>query len=175
MRLAATAPLGQRPTNLLFATVHYLLLRGVEHELMAFYPSVVGAAARDHRHAAPSFRSFCLEHRDALADLLQHRLVQTSVVRRSAALRYGLALLRQHTDRVHLFEVGASAGTHLCFDRYRYEVGGRVAGDPGSPVTLSVEWRGDTPVPDLDDLPVIASWFGMDLHPLDARDPDARL
>ena len=52
--------------------------------------------------------------------------------------------------------------------------GGRRFGDPGSPVQIRAEWRGATAVPDLDAVPPLASVTGVDLDPLDARDPDDR-
>ena len=42
LALAATAPAGQPPPNLLFAAVHYLLLRGASHPLARLYPSLNG-------------------------------------------------------------------------------------------------------------------------------------
>lgn len=75
---------------------------------------------------------------------------------------------------VHLVEVGASAGTLLHVDRYRYRIGGRSFGPVDAAVTIDSRWRGDGPVPELGVIPPIASRTGVDLHPVDVTDPDER-
>ncbi|MFC4150081.1 DUF2332 domain-containing protein [Micromonospora mangrovi] len=166
---------GQQPSFLLFGAVHHLLLGGVEHELRDFYPSVVGTPARDPAAAGPVFLDFCRLHRDQVAELVGTRLVQSNVVRRVLALRCALAALRDLVDGpVHLVEVGASAGFHLHVDRYRYRLGGRDFGSPDARLTVESEWRGDAPPPELTHLPEIGSRTGVDLHPVDVRDPDQR-
>jgi len=167
---------GQQPSYLLFGAVHYLLLRGARHELASYYPSLAGPAAGDAAEAGPALRDFCREHRDELAGLIRTRLVQTNVVKRSAALRLALWAVGSRCRRpVHLVEVGASAGIHLHADRYRYVLGGRAFGPPDAAVTIETDWRGPGPPPDLDDVPPIASRTGIDLHPVPVADPDERL
>lgn len=180
LSIAAEARSGQLPTNLLFAAVHYLLLRDPGHELAAWYPSVGGTAYRpddpDARDPAAAFTGFCLDRRAELTGLLRTRLVQTQVVKRAVVLRLGLAEVAARTgEPVTLIEVGSSAGAHLRFDEYRYDVAGRTWGRPGSPVTITTCWRGDAPPPDLDRLPAVADRVGIDLNPIDATDPDQRL
>ena len=172
LAIAAQARAGQLPSNLLLASVHYLLLRDGGHELASWYRSLGGTATGD---PGPAFTDFCLRRRSAIVDLMRHRLVQTNVVKRSAALRVGMAAVASMTgEPVTLVEVGSSAGAHLRFDDYRYELAGRTWGRTCSPVVVSAEWReGD--LPDLDRLPVIADRVGVDLHPVDATDPDERL
>ncbi|HZU77421.1 MAG TPA: DUF2332 domain-containing protein, partial [Dehalococcoidia bacterium] len=175
LAIAAQCRAGQQPTNLFLAAVHFLLLGGASPALAAFYPSVAGAAARNPDGVEPMFRSFCLAHREALAALVSTRLVQTNVVARSAALRLGLAVVARRSERpVTLLEVGCSAGVHLCFDRFEYRIAGRSWGASGSPVQISSEWRGEAPPPDQDRLPALAGRLGVDLNPVDARDPEAR-
>lgn len=175
LRLAARGRRGQQPTFLFFGAVHALLLAGAEHELARFYPSIVGEAARPPDEAGPALVAFCAAYADPLAAIIATRLVQTNVVRRALALRYGLAAIgRQTAGPVHLIEVGASAGLLLRFDRYGYTVGGRSFGERASPVQIDVEWRGAAAIPDLDALPLLASVTGVDLRPLDARDADDR-
>jgi hypothetical protein len=165
---------GQVPSNLLLASVHYLLLRDPADELAAWYPSVGGGDATGD--PGPAFTDFCLRHREEIAELVRSRLVQTNVVKRSAALRLGMAAVAPLTDEpVTLIEVGCSAGVHLRFDDYRYEIAGRTWGRASSPVVVAVEWRGAVPPPDLDRLPAIGERVGIDLNPVDATDPDERL
>jgi hypothetical protein len=175
LRLASRAGNGQYPTFLFFGAVHHLLLAGADHELAGFYPSIAGHRARPPAEAGPALVSFCAIHERELTHLLRTRLVQTSVVQRSLALRLGLhAIAGQESRPVHLVEVGASAGLNLRFDRYGFQIGGRRSGDPASPVQISARWYGDAGVPDLDVLPPLASVTGVDLRPIDARDADAR-
>jgi hypothetical protein len=120
---------GQQASFLFFGVVHHLLLDGALHPLRDFYPSVVGAAARDPAGAGPVLIDFCRQYRDELATLIRTRLVQTNVVRRAVALRYALWAVGRHcAEPVHLVEVGASAGLLLLVDRYRYVVGDGVRG-----------------------------------------------
>jgi hypothetical protein len=174
LAIAANCRAGQQPTNLFLAAVQYLLLGGLEHELGAYYASIVEHPL-DPAQIGPVLRSFCLDYQSELIDLLRVRLVQTNVVRRSAALRLGLAVIaRREHDPVALMEVGCSAGIHLRFDRYRYEIAGRVWGDPKSELTIATEWRSTAQPPDLDRLPKIASRVGIDLNPVETRNPSDR-
>jgi hypothetical protein len=173
LAIAAQARAGQLPSNLLLASVHYLLLRDGGHELAAWYRSLGGTATGD---PGPAFTGFCLSRRAEIVDLMRHRLVQTNVVKRSAVLRVGMAAVASMTDEpVMLVEVGSSAGVQLRFDEYRYELAGRTWGSASSPVVVSTEWREEAAPPDLDRILVIADRVGVDLNPIDATDPDERL
>lgn len=173
--LAAHGRAGQHPTFLFFGAVHHALLGGIDHPLAAFYPSIVGNRARPPADAGPALKSFCAENEDQLAATIRSRLVQTSHVQRSLALRLGLAAITPELPGpVHLIEVGASAGLNLRFDRYGYRVGDRRFGDLDSPVQLTAELYGRAPLPDLDDLAPVASAQGVDLNPVDVTDPDSR-
>lgn len=171
LAIAGQARDGQLPPNMLLASVHYLLLRDPEDELAAWYPSLGGTATGD---PGPAFTAFCLRRRAEIIDLMRRRLVQTNVVKRSAALRVGMAEVASLTrEPVTFIEVGSSAGVHLRFDDYRYDIGGRTWGKASSHVTVSMAWRDGDP-PDLGRLPVIRDRLGIDLNPIDATDPDER-
>ena len=119
--------------------------------------------------------SFCAEFGAELAETISSRLVQTSQVQRALGLRLGLSMIAcEVPGPVHLIEVGASAGLNLRFRSYGYQVGGRQFGNPAAPVQLAADRYGAGPLPDLDVLPPVASVLGVDLNPLDVRDPDAR-
>lgn len=168
--------LGQQASYLLFGAVHYLLLSGASHRLREFYPSLADGQAANPAAAGPALLDFCRAYSGELAELIRTRLVQANVVRRACGLRAVLHAVRRQCDRpVHLVEIGASAGVHLCFDRYTCVIGGRTFGPPGSPVTVVTQWRGSGSPPDFGDLPPIASRTGVDLHPVDAADPAERL
>lgn len=176
LRLLTGRRTGQQPSFLLFGAVHYLLLSGVSHPLRRFYPSLVGEAAADPGGAGPVLLDFCRRYQPELEELIRTRLVQTNVIKRAFALRVALwAVGKRCAQPVHLIEVGASAGTHLYFDRYRYLLGGRTFGQRDATVVLESEWRGSEAPPDLDDVPPIASRIGVDLHPVRVTDPSEKL
>ncbi len=176
VRIANERRPGQQPATLLFAAVHVLVLADPMEDLARWYPSIDGPLARPPETVGPSFKEFCVRRREDVVGLLRERLVQTNVVRRAAALRLGLAHVARHTaEPLTLIEVGASAGVLLGFDRYRYRIAGRLWGQVDSPVEIAIEWRGDREtLPDLDAIPVVARRFGIDLAPIDPRDPSDR-
>jgi hypothetical protein len=167
---------GQQPSYLLLGAVHYLLLRGMQHRLRGFYPSLVGSAAADPKDAGPVFLDFCRVHRAELRRLVRERLVQTNVVKRSVSLKIAMSLIADRCDRpVHLIEVGASSGVHLLFDRYRYIIGGQASGPADAAVIIETKWLGSELPPAYDLCPPIASRTGVDINPVDVTDADERL
>jgi len=134
-----------------------------------FYPSLDGTAPASPE-AAPLFREFCLRNRDALLPVIRSRLTQTNEVRRSALLLPGFQEVAQHSrSELALIEIGPSAGLNLNFDRYHYRYGASELGDPSSALTLETEVRNSAPH---GLIPVVASRAGIDLNPLDVRDPE---
>ncbi|MBV8686004.1 MAG: DUF2332 family protein [Alphaproteobacteria bacterium] len=98
---------------------------------------------------------------------------QTNEVGRSAPLMAGLLVVAERFEQpVELLELGASAGLNLHLDRYRYDLGGRPAGDPASPLRLAPDWEGPPP-PDAEVR--VASRRGVDINPLDPRRDGNRL
>jgi hypothetical protein len=142
----------RRQPNLLFGALRW-------HEVDVEDP----AAALSWLHAHP----------DALLEAMRTRRTQTNEVTRCAALLPALAQLPQP---LALIEVGASAGLCLLYDawRYHYTTPGEDhwVGPTSSPVVLSCTVNAEVPLPE--DLPAIAWRAGLDLNPIDARDPDAR-
>ena len=113
------------------------------------------------------------EHADAVVAECGRRSVQTNEPLRSAVLLPALSLVE---GPIALLEVGASAGLCLYPDRYSYRyrtADGVRAVDPAdgpSAVILDVEAEGDPPVR----MPQVVARYGIDLQPLDARDPADR-
>ncbi|HEX2275740.1 MAG TPA: DUF2332 domain-containing protein [Candidatus Tectomicrobia bacterium] len=177
LAIAAQARPGQPVPNLFLAAVHFLLLQGRQHPLAAFYPSLSPAAPRT-ADPYPHFRSFCLEHQGKVLELISTRLVQTNEVRRCACLLPAFAAVaaHRHGRPLALVEIGTSAGLNLLWDRYGYEYGtGRRYGDPRSPVQIGCTLRGHRLPPLPAALPPVATRIGIDLNPIDVRDPDAAL
>ena len=176
LAIAAHTRSGQQAPNLLLAAVHELLLRGSDHALAAFYPSVAHLAAVPPGDPMPAFRSFCQAHRAALIDLVSTRLVQTNEPQRCTVLLPAFATVARLAGGtpLALIEVGASAGLNLLFDRYGYDYGaGQSAGDPGSPVRFTCTLHGEVRPPIPAGMPPVAARVGLDLHPLRATDPEA--
>jgi hypothetical protein len=173
--LADTGKGGPKP-NLMLATVHYLLLKGAEHSLARYYPSLIQAPLPPEESWAP-FRAFCLERQDEIEALLKTRRVQTNEVGRAAFLLPAFQTITDRAGRpLSLVEVGASAGLLLNWDRYSYDYGkGRLYGDLASPFTIRCGLQG-TKLPSLPtEPPAVAFRAGIDLHPVDLEDPDAVL
>jgi hypothetical protein len=152
------------------AAVHRIVLDGRAPALAAHYPSAGGAPGPDLEAA---FLAAVGQHADeVVAGLVDG--VQTNEVGRSAALLGGyLAVAAETGLPLRVLEIGASAGLNLRFDRFAYEAGGRVAGDPASPVRIVEPWTGRPP-----DLGVhldVRERRGCDLHPIDPTSPEGRL
>lgn len=173
--LAARARANQPQPNILFAAVHFLLLRGAEHRLRDFYATLDGMERGD---PYPAFRDFVRAHEKEVAALVETRVTNTNEAARSCVLRAGFAALAgREAGPLHLIEIGPSAGLNLVWDRYgmRYRKDGAALAEilPGAPLMLECEIRGDT-MPPLTPVPVIASRVGLELNPVDLSNRDDR-
>jgi tRNA threonylcarbamoyl adenosine modification protein (Sua5/YciO/YrdC/YwlC family) len=158
---------GQRRPNLLLAAVHDLVLRGEGDALAAYYPSVGGRRAAD-RGAGERFCELALRRAGDVDELVRTRRVQTNEVARCAALVLALARV---PGPLALIDVGASAGLNLNLDRYAYDYGAAGSLRPaGAALTVPCEARGPVEVPPAP--PRVVWRRGIDLHPLDGRDPE---
>ncbi len=150
--------------------VQQVALEGRAPELAAHLPSLGGAPRWPG--AGDAFLAVVAREGRVLRPRLDEQ-VQTNEVRRCATLLGGfLRAARIGGLPLRLLEIGSSAGLHLFWDRYRYQLGAHRWGDPGASVVLDAEWRG--PAPDLAAAVRVASRLGCDLHPLDLRDPAQR-
>ena len=176
LALAANARKNTALPNLFFGAVHLLLLKGDRHPLSAFYPSLSGSAKPDYSY--PYFRSFILEHREEIREIITTHLVQTNEVGRCACLVPAFEIVARQAKRrpLALVEIGASAGLTLLWDRYGYNYGdGLQCGDPNSPVQIECSLRGENRPPIPKKFPTIASRVGVDLNPIDLDDPESVL
>jgi len=177
LRLAAQARQGQPVPNLFFAAVQFLLLRGEGPALARWYRTL-GGEYLPRSDPFPAFRAFCLEHRDEIAAIERTRIVQTAHARRCALLLPAFELVSRGFGRrpLALVEVGASAGLNLVWDRYGYAYSnGSRAGAVGAAVQLTCELHGPLAPPLPEMLPAVGWRLGLDLHPIDLRDPDEAL
>ena len=175
LALAAHSRAGQQPLNLLMAATHMTVARDPSLPFARFFPTVAGSAAVAADGAGAEYPAFCAAHRDALTELLRTRLVQTNEPARATVIRYALHEVAQRSaGPVTFLEIGPSAGIQLRFDRWSVRTGGRRFGPANAPLTVDTEWRGEDGPPDLDAIPPIADRFGVDLHPVDATDPEER-
>ena len=151
--------------------VHRIVLEGRAPELAALYPSTGGDPTSGDVGSA--FVAAVERHEEEVADRLTDG-VQTNEVGRSAALVGGyVEVARRSGLPLRVLEIGASAGLNLRFDRYAYDTGAEVAGDPASPLRFAGFWEGRPP--DLRGPLHVTSRRGCDRHPLDPADPEDRL
>lgn len=173
--LASIAPDYATAPHLLFGAVHYLLLRGNDHDLADFYPTVTDEPATGD--PTDDFRNFCREHQPSIRELVATRRTQTNSVRRSAALLPAFETVSRLADErpISLVEVGASAGLNLCFDRYRYRYDREGdepihLGSPDAPACVDTAVAGERDPPLCESFPAVADRVGIDLEPLDVTD-----
>ena len=112
----------------------------------------------------PQFRAWVFSGLEEVLELVCARRTQTNEPARCATL---LPLLATLPAPLALLEVGASAGLCLLPDRYGYDYGRlRIDGTPTFPCRANAA----TPLPDH---PLEVAWrAGLDLSPVDIRDPD---
>lgn len=165
LEVLASAPPDARDPVLVLATVHFLLLSGLEHPLAAVY------AATSSAGPGPLFTDLCLRHRDELLRHLPARRVNTNEVGRSATLGPALTLVAaRHGAPLAQLDVGSSAGLNLLSDRYLLDYGpAGVTGPPGAAVRIACEVVGGTP-PIAPRLPPVRARVGLDRDPVDVQD-----
>ncbi len=174
-RIVLAAPPTQRNPVLLFAAVHWLLLREPGHALGRHYATVTagdGPAAT----LVDDFVDFVATHRDHLTALVAARATQTNEVGRGAALLPVLAAVAGEAGPIALVDLGTSAGLNLSMDRWTYRWTrdtGEVVDLPGHPdVVVTSDVTGPFPVPTT--APPIPWRIGVDRSPLDvASENDA--
>ncbi|WP_314194169.1 DUF2332 domain-containing protein [uncultured Arthrobacter sp.] len=128
----------------------------------------------------PEFRRFLDEHWAEVSRTVLSRATQTNEVGRCATLLPSLGAIAAAEGRpLALIEVGASAGLALFPDRYSYEfddgvkvtrLGAGASGRLPKPPVLRCRTAGRVPLPDA--LPEVVWRAGIDLNPLDVRNPD---
>ncbi|WP_421383709.1 DUF2332 domain-containing protein [Bacillus salacetis] len=173
LELCSSAREGQPVPNLLLGAVHYLLMKGYEHPLKEYYPSVV-SEPKDHKEAFVPFKDFCQKYKKEIIHLLETKLVQTNEVRRCAYLFPAFSYVYEKMKKpLALIEIGTSAGLQLMWDRYRYSYGtGELYGNMDSTAEIKSQIRGDQ-YPELSNsVPPVSHRIGLDLHINDLTDDE---
>ena len=131
----------------LLGALHDLVLSGDDLALAAAYPRPERPA--DSALAWREARRALAEHRRRIVGFMSHE-PQTNEVRRAICLVGGFLTVAAETGLpLRTFELGASAGLNLFWDRFHYDfVGGAAWGDPASPVQLDSDWQGSPPPTD---------------------------
>jgi hypothetical protein len=161
----------KRPGLKLAAALHYLALDG-EPTLLKHYPSVGGDG--DGRAAWSAGRAILAQHRDRVEHLFTGNVQANEPARSMPILAASLWLAAQFNLPIRAFEIGASAGLNLRFDRYRYEEPDWSWGDPDSAVVLRNGVEKGRPKHLRADLNVIER-RGCDLNPIDLNSKSDRL
>lgn len=174
LELSSNSREGQPVPNLLLGAVHYLLLKGKEHTLNEFYPSIV-EKPKNVEDSFSHFKGFCNYYRNEIISILKNKLVQTNEVRRCAYLYPIFCYIYNKVKTpLSLVEIGSSAGLQLLWDKYTYSYGdNNIYGNDNSPVHLQSKIRkGNMPFI-LQDSPPVDSRIGLDLHICDlAKEKD---
>jgi hypothetical protein len=109
---------------------------------------------------------------ERLATFLTHE-PQTNEVRRSIGLLGGFLEIARATGLpLRCFEVAASAGLNLSWDRYRYALADAHWGDLDAPVRIDTDWSG--PLPPLDAAVQVVERAACDRRPTDLADEGER-
>jgi hypothetical protein len=142
--------------------LHALVLDGDAPELARHYPG--GDREGDEPGLQLAAVDALTSHAHVLSDYLASP-PQTNEVGRSAVLLGGfMAIAAQTGLPLRLFELGASAGLNMNWDRYRYCLDNEVMGDASSSLTLTPIWQGELP-PAV--LPEVVARAACDRSPID--------
>lgn len=154
----------------LLGSLHDLVLSGDDPALAATYPQPGREA--DAATAWMAARAAIIRHEDRLAAFMTHE-PQTNEVRRSACLAPGFLAIAFETGLpIRAFEVAASAGLNLHWDKYRYRFGDTAWGDADARVVMDTEWTGAAPP--VDAHVEVVERTACDRRPGDPTDPVQR-
>jgi hypothetical protein len=151
----------------LMGALHYLALEDRLPELAAHLPSTGGDG--DAAAAWEAARAAVRDDPSRIAAMLD-RTPQTNEVARSMPLTAAFLHVAAETRMpLRIFEIGASAGLNLLWDRYGYRGSTWHWGDASSALQLHNRERSGMPR-HLDAAVTVNERRGCDLHPLDPRD-----
>lgn len=161
-------PVGASLPLRLAGGLHALVLTGRAPGLAAVYPP---QHAPDAALMAAVWAALT-DHSDFIIDWMRSP-PQTNEVRRSAVLIAAANwIAARHRLPFAISELGASAGLNLMWDRFALVAGDTRYGPDAPALTLTPDWAGPAPKPTE---PIVGDRQGVDLNPLDSRDPDQAL
>ncbi|MDC8786616.1 DUF2332 domain-containing protein [Roseateles koreensis] len=173
------APPTQAKVNLLLAALHERVLAGVPHAMAAYYPSVGGTRLPDEQLPG-LLLDFARCERPTIEAHLHNGKTQTNEIGRCAVLWPALQYIARLRDceALSLIDFGCSAGLNLGVEHYHYRYRklhspfslGAAPG-PGVP-EIDCDWLGDTAPPPAQPWRMVQR-LGLDLSPVDVRDPAA--
>lgn len=150
----------------LIGALHELALSGDDPPLSAAYQAL------DAEAVWTAARPAMIRHAARLAAFMSHE-PQTNEVRRSICLLGGFLEIARATGLpLRCFEIAASAGLNLSWDRYRYRMGEAAWGDPDAGVAMDTDWTGRPPATDAK--VTVVERAACDRRPTDLKDPDQR-
>lgn len=172
--LLSSAGPGQERPVLLLAAVQDLLLAHPDLAAARWYRSITAEDELATGDPYPAFRKVCLDHAAELRQVIATRATQTNEVNRVALLvpLIARACADIPSQPVAVVELGCSSGLLLGLERYRIEIGGKVAGDLASSVRLSAEVVGsiDPPMEPFPPMLTLVDRVGIDLAPVSLDD-----
>lgn len=172
-RLAALPP-DRLPALLASAAVSFLVRRDRPAPLAAYFPEPGAPQPRFDAGFHAEARMFFSARLDDIAAVCHQRRYQMNEVARCTQVALGVAATAASpAEPIGLADLGTGAGLGLQLDRYRYLLGGRASGPAAASLSLSCHVRGPCQPP-RPDVPPIAGRAGVDLSPVDVRDPAAR-
>ena len=150
----------------LIGALHELALCGADAALTAAYDAL------DAEAIWTAARPAMIRHAARLAAFMTHE-PQTNEVRRSICLLGGFLEIARTTGLpMRCFEIAASAGLNLSWDRYSYRMGDAIWGNPNASVAMDTDWSG--PAPATAAKVSVIERAACDRRPTDLGDPDQR-
>ena len=155
----------------LAGAIHRVVLRGEDDRLARHYPSVGGKPGEDF---GADFIGYVREHLDEVESGLASQ-VQTNEVGRSVVhLTLSHWLTNFGVEEFDFFEVGASAGLNLNFEKFYGCFGQLRMGDPSSALRFMGDWFGNAPLVPKTGARVV-NCKGVDVSPIDVTDPSQEI
>jgi hypothetical protein len=174
LRRLAVLPSDRLPALLATAAVSFLVRRDRPVPLAGYFPEPGAPQPPFDDGFYPAAQAFISARLGEIMAECTRRRYQMNEVARCTHIALGIsATAGPRPEAVALADLGTGAGLGLHLDRYRYLVGGRASGPPAAALSLNCQVRGSREPPPVT-LPPIADRAGIDVEPVNLRDPAAR-
>jgi len=166
-------PADRLPALLASAAIRFLVNRDQPEPLARYFPEPGSPQPPFDDSFEPAATAFVSDSLGEIRALCRSHRYQMNEVARCAQIALGIAAVTGPAAApTALVDLGTGAGLGLQLDRYRYQLGGTSTG-PADGLSVTCELRGERRPP-LPELPPIASRVGIDIDPVNLRDPGAR-